>query len=165
MGCVSSFGLPISSSSSVKSSIFITSTSCVGLIEPLLTEPLLLVLVLCIDLWALRLGSCRNPRLISLAVPEPSSKPFSKSENKICSCLWKHNLARGGELKKNTAWSIFSHYEARDNQNRKISQLIKAAILTVGVRRDVVQFQRLSHVANRWYSAVHIQRITTLKLV
>lgn len=52
MGCGSSFGLARSSStSSAKSSTFIISTSCVGLIELLLvTELLLLVLVLCMDL-------------------------------------------------------------------------------------------------------------------
>lgn len=168
MGCVSSFGLARSSStSSVKSSIFITSTSCVGLIEPLLTELLLLALVLCMDLWALRLGSPRKPLLTDLAVAGSSSKPSYKSANKICGCLWEQNVVIG-RLAKGKYLVIVHQPLWYIKRQSKIENLLASRILTVGSRRiggDVMQFKRLRHIATWWYSTVHIQRVRTLKFM
>lgn len=79
MGWFNSLGSTKSSSvsSETKSSIFTTSTSWVDFTEPLraLDCLLRLVLVLCRDLCALRLGSCRRPLLISLSSGSSASSP------------------------------------------------------------------------------------------
>lgn len=79
IGWFNSLGSTKSSSvsSETKSSIFTTSKSWVDLSEPLraLECLLRLVLVLCKDLCALRLGSCRRPLLISLSSWSSTSSP------------------------------------------------------------------------------------------
>ena len=125
--------------------MFNTSTSWFALMDALVTVPLLLVLALCKDLWALRLGRCRKLLLIDLCVSASSSMPSYGSSNKLYRLQWRRHKAWGeGHI------TVFPEILSDNrHRNKAKARYFKTTprLLTVGSSRS--HFQHLLRVRHR----------------